>query len=170
MSPNPSTAVPSLPQVQSYLENPTSYHLQQSQHQKVREYLSETYGNKFAAHISPAQGSPKPPPAASPGVRAGHVLSTSAGNSAPNSPMAMLHISSNPEKEVSEGCGSAWCLSAVALWESVVLVELCLQGAPGRGRHSPASREPCSEESCHLLVSSGIGQTQRKARRSRSPG
>uniref|UniRef100_A0A8C6AGQ1 Transcription factor EB n=1 Tax=Marmota marmota marmota TaxID=9994 RepID=A0A8C6AGQ1_MARMA len=85
--------------VQSYLENPTSYHLQQSQHQKVREYLSETYGNKFAAHISPAQGSPKPPPAASPGVRAGHVLSTSASNSAPNSPMAMLHISSNPEKE-----------------------------------------------------------------------
>uniref|UniRef100_A0A8I6ATP3 Transcription factor EB n=3 Tax=Rattus norvegicus TaxID=10116 RepID=A0A8I6ATP3_RAT len=85
--------------VQSYLENPTSYHLQQSQHQKVREYLSETYGNKFAAHVSPAQGSPKPPPAASPGVRAGHVLSTSAGNSAPNSPMAMLHISSNPEKE-----------------------------------------------------------------------
>ncbi|XP_042639097.1 transcription factor EB-like [Orycteropus afer afer] len=53
--------------VQSYLENPTSYHLQQSRDQKVREYLSETYGNKFAAHISPAQGSPKPPPAASPG-------------------------------------------------------------------------------------------------------
>uniref|UniRef100_A0A8C8ZQC9 Transcription factor EB n=1 Tax=Prolemur simus TaxID=1328070 RepID=A0A8C8ZQC9_PROSS len=86
--------------VQSYLENPTSYHLQQSQHQKVREYLSETYGNKFAAHISPAQGSPKPPPAASPGVRAGHVLSSSAGNSAPNSPMAMLHIGSNPEREL----------------------------------------------------------------------
>uniref|UniRef100_A0A7N5KKM2 Transcription factor EB n=1 Tax=Ailuropoda melanoleuca TaxID=9646 RepID=A0A7N5KKM2_AILME len=85
--------------VQSYLENPTSYHLQQSRDQKVREYLSETYGNKFAAHISPAQGSPKPLPAASPGVRAGHVLSSSAGNSAPNSPMAMLHIGSNPERE-----------------------------------------------------------------------
>lgn len=139
--------------MQSYLENPTSYHLQQSQHQKVREYLSETYGNKFAAHISPAQGSPKPPPAASPGVRAGHVLSTSAGNSAPNSPMAMLHISSNPEKEVSEGC----LLGVCQLWRSgkVVLVEeveLCLQGAPVSGRHSPASREPCSEESGHLLV------------------
>lgn len=94
--------------MQSYLENPTSYHLQQSQHQKVREYLSETYGNKFAAHISPAQGSPKPPPAASPGVRPGHVLSTSAGNSAPNSPMAMLHISSNPEKEVSVVSEKVW--------------------------------------------------------------
>ncbi|XP_046959231.1 transcription factor EB isoform X3 [Lynx rufus] len=86
--------------VQSYLENPTSYHLQQSRDQKVREYLSETYGNKFAAHISPAQGSPKPLPAASPGVRAGHVMSSSAGNSAPNSPMAMLHIGSNPEREL----------------------------------------------------------------------
>ncbi|KAG8512042.1 Transcription factor EB [Galemys pyrenaicus] len=85
--------------VQSYLENPTSYHLQQSRDQKVREYLSETYGNKFAAHISPAQGSPKTLPAASPGVRAGHVLSSSAGNSAPNSPMAMLNIGSNPERE-----------------------------------------------------------------------
>ncbi|KAI4531210.1 hypothetical protein MG293_019068 [Ovis ammon polii] len=85
--------------VQSYLENPTSYHLQQSRDQKVREYLSETYGNKFAAHISPAQGSPKPLPAASPGVRPAHVLSSSAGNSAPNSPMAMLHIGSNPERE-----------------------------------------------------------------------
>uniref|UniRef100_A0A3Q2IHR8 Transcription factor EB n=1 Tax=Equus caballus TaxID=9796 RepID=A0A3Q2IHR8_HORSE len=85
--------------VQSYLENPTSYHLQQSRDQKVREYMSETYGNKFAAHISPAQGSPKPLPAASPGVRPGHVLSSSAGNSAPNSPMAMLHIGSNPERE-----------------------------------------------------------------------
>ncbi|XP_023604507.1 transcription factor EB isoform X1 [Myotis lucifugus] len=85
--------------VQSYLENPTSYHLQQSRDQKVREYLSETYGNKFNAHVSPAQGSPKPLPAASPGVRAGHVVSSSAGNSAPNSPMAMLHIGSNPERE-----------------------------------------------------------------------
>lgn len=92
--------------MQSYLENPTSYHLQQSRDQKVREYLSETYGNKFAAHISPAQGSPKPLPAASPGVRAGHVLSSSAGNSAPNSPMAMLHIGSNPEREVSEELAS----------------------------------------------------------------
>ncbi|XP_004846657.1 transcription factor EB [Heterocephalus glaber] len=107
-SPAISTPVPFQPpppvpgevlKVQSYLENPTSYHLQQSQHQKVREYLSETYGNKFAARVSPAQGSPKPPPAASPGVCAGHVLSTSAGNSTPNSPMAMLHIGSNPEKE-----------------------------------------------------------------------
>lgn len=94
------------PQVQSYLENPTTYHLQKSRDKKVQAYLSETYGNKFAAHVSPASHSPKPPPAASPGVRPGHVLSSSAGNSAPNSPMAMLNIGSNPEREV-RGCHRA---------------------------------------------------------------
>ncbi|XP_067387940.1 transcription factor EB isoform X2 [Emydura macquarii macquarii] len=88
--------------VQSYLENPTTYHLQKSRDKKVQEYLSETYGNKFAAHISPIRHSPKPPPAASPGVRPSHVMSSSAGNSAPNSPMAMLNISSNPEREMDE--------------------------------------------------------------------
>ncbi|XP_032255529.1 transcription factor EB-like [Phoca vitulina] len=103
--------------VQSYLENPTSYHLQQSRDQKVREYLSETYGNKFAAHISPAQGSPKPLPAASPGVRAGHVMSSSAGNSAPNSPMAMLHIGSNPEREVSGCHEQSWC-QVLCSWDA----------------------------------------------------
>nr|XP_042705006.1 transcription factor EB isoform X5 [Chrysemys picta bellii] len=95
---------PSVPgevlKVQSYLENPTTYHLQKSRDKKVQEYISETYGNKFATHISPIRHSPKPPPAASPGVRPGHVMSSSAGNSAPNSPMAMLNISSNPEREL----------------------------------------------------------------------
>ncbi|KFQ32721.1 Transcription factor EB, partial [Merops nubicus] len=91
-------------QVQSYLENPTTYHLQKSRDKKVQAYLSETYGNKFAAHVSPVSHSPKPPPAASPGVRPGHVVSSSAGNSAPNSPMAMLNIGSNPEREVRRCC------------------------------------------------------------------
>ncbi|XP_046788950.1 transcription factor EB isoform X2 [Gallus gallus] len=86
--------------VQSYLENPTTYHLQKSRDKKVQAYLSETYGNKFAAHVSPASHSPKPPPAVSPSVRPGHVMSSSAGNSAPNSPMAMLNIGSNPEREL----------------------------------------------------------------------
>lgn len=142
------------PQVQSYLENPTSYHLQQSQHQKVREYLSETYGNKFAAHISPAQGSPKPPPAASPGVRAGHVLSTSASNSAPNSPMAMLHISSNPEKEVSEGrpFGGPWGSLDKSGFDgqggAVSSGSSCLRETQS------CPREPSSELSYHLLTGS----------------
>ncbi|XP_059573463.1 transcription factor EB isoform X2 [Alligator mississippiensis] len=100
-TPVPFQSPPSVPgevlKVQSYLENPTTYHLQKSRDKKVQEYISETYGNKFAAHISP-----KPPPAASPGVRPSHVMSSSAGNSAPNSPMAMLNISSNPEREIDE--------------------------------------------------------------------
>uniref|UniRef100_A0A8C0I785 Transcription factor EB n=1 Tax=Bubo bubo TaxID=30461 RepID=A0A8C0I785_BUBBB len=88
--------------VQSYLENPTTYHLQKSRDKKVQAYLSETYGNKFAAHVSPVSHSPKPPPAPSPGVRPSHVMSSSAGNSAPSSPMAMLNIGSNPEREFDE--------------------------------------------------------------------
>uniref|UniRef100_A0A8D0GNP1 Transcription factor EB n=1 Tax=Sphenodon punctatus TaxID=8508 RepID=A0A8D0GNP1_SPHPU len=82
--------------VQSYLENPTTYHLQRSRDKKVKEYLSETYGNKFAPLLG--SHSPKPPPAPSPGVRPTHVMSSSEGNSAPNSPMAMLNIGSNPEE------------------------------------------------------------------------
>ncbi|XP_048354625.1 LOW QUALITY PROTEIN: transcription factor EB [Sphaerodactylus townsendi] len=84
--------------VQSFLENPTTYHLQRSRDKKVQEYLSETYGNKFAPLLSAP--SPKPPPSASPGVRPSHVMSSSAGNSTPNSPMAMLNIGSNPEREM----------------------------------------------------------------------
>uniref|UniRef100_A0ACB8F4E3 Uncharacterized protein n=1 Tax=Sphaerodactylus townsendi TaxID=933632 RepID=A0ACB8F4E3_9SAUR len=84
--------------VQSFLENPTTYHLQRSRDKKVQEYLSETYGNKFAPLLSAP--SPKPPPSASPGVRPSHVMSSSAGNSTPNSPMAMLNIGSNPEREL----------------------------------------------------------------------
>ncbi|XP_061488269.1 transcription factor EB [Rhineura floridana] len=86
--------------VQSFLENPTTYHLQRSRDKKVQEYLSETYGNKFAPLLSAP--SPKPPPSASPGVRPSHVMSSSAGNSTPNSPMAMLNIGSNPEREIDD--------------------------------------------------------------------
>lgn len=88
-------------QVQTHLENPTTYHLQQSRDKKVRDYLSDTYGNKFAAHLSPHRLSPKPPPAPpSPANRTAR-LSSSAGNSAPNSPLARMNLCSNPEREVS---------------------------------------------------------------------
>uniref|UniRef100_A0A667G5M0 BHLH domain-containing protein n=1 Tax=Lynx canadensis TaxID=61383 RepID=A0A667G5M0_LYNCA len=65
--------------VQSYLENPTSYH-------------RSSPGPEGAGVTCPRPtGTSSPPcPAASPGVRAGHVMSSSAGNSAPNSPMAMV--------------------------------------------------------------------------------
>ncbi|KAM4047295.1 transcription factor EB isoform 2-T3 [Anomaloglossus baeobatrachus] len=88
--------------VQTYLENPTSYHLQQSRDKKVREYISDTYGNKFASHINPLRLSPKPPPAPiSPAHRQAR-LSSSAGNSAPNSPMARMNLCSNTEREMDE--------------------------------------------------------------------
>ncbi|XP_060087415.1 transcription factor EB [Heteronotia binoei] len=95
---------PSVPgevlKVQSFLENPTTYHLQRSRDKKVQEYLSETYGNKFAPLLRAP--SPKPPPSVSPGIRPSHVMSSSTGNSTPNSPMAMLNIGSNPEREIDD--------------------------------------------------------------------
>ncbi|XP_069800728.1 transcription factor EB isoform X2 [Dendropsophus ebraccatus] len=88
--------------VQTYLENPTNYHLQQSRDKKVRDYLSDTYGNKFASQINPPRLSPKPPPApSSPAHRPGR-LSSSAGNSAPNSPMARMNLCSNTEREMDD--------------------------------------------------------------------
>ncbi|KAM8976331.1 transcription factor EB isoform 2-T2 [Pelodytes ibericus] len=88
--------------VQTHLENPTSYHLKQSRDKKVRDYLSDTYGNKFASHISPHRLSPKPPPApSSPAHRAAR-LSSSAGNSAPNSPMARMNLCTNAEREMDD--------------------------------------------------------------------
>nr|XP_014347674.1 PREDICTED: transcription factor EB isoform X1 [Latimeria chalumnae]XP_014347675.1 PREDICTED: transcription factor EB isoform X1 [Latimeria chalumnae] len=83
--------------VQTHLENPTKYHIQQSQRQQVKQYLSTTFGNKFATHTSPMGHSPQPL-AASPGMRTDQLISSSAGNSAPNSPMAMR--SSHVEAEL----------------------------------------------------------------------
>ncbi|KAM4701227.1 transcription factor EB isoform 2-T2 [Discoglossus pictus] len=89
-------------QVQTHLENPTTYHIQQSRDRKVRDFLSDTYGNKFAAHLSPHRLSPKPPPApSSPAHRAAR-LSSSAGNSAPNSPMARMNLCSTTEREMDD--------------------------------------------------------------------
>ncbi|XP_018432284.1 PREDICTED: transcription factor EB [Nanorana parkeri] len=89
-------------QVQTHLENPTTYHLQQSRDKKVRDYLSDTYGNKFAAHLSPHRLSPKPPPAPPSPANRTTLLSSSAGNSAPNSPMARMNLCSNPEREMDD--------------------------------------------------------------------
>nr|XP_033774280.1 transcription factor EB [Geotrypetes seraphini] len=90
--------------VQTHLENPTSYHLQQSLDKKLRDYFSDTYGNKFAAQVNCMRPPTNPPAAAisSPGLSGSHVISSSAGNSAPNSPMAMLNICSNPEREMDD--------------------------------------------------------------------
>ncbi|XP_051528678.1 transcription factor EB-like [Myxocyprinus asiaticus] len=99
--------------VQTHLENPTDYHIRQSQRQQVKEYLSTTFASKQTVHAiaSLAQPSPPtmaqgqtgaaPPPLPSPCMRTEQLIN-SAGNSAPNSPMAMLNISSSHENEMDE--------------------------------------------------------------------
>uniref|UniRef100_A0A6I8MYD3 Transcription factor binding to IGHM enhancer 3 n=1 Tax=Ornithorhynchus anatinus TaxID=9258 RepID=A0A6I8MYD3_ORNAN len=83
--------------VQTHLENPTKYHIQQAQRQQVKQYLSTALGPKMA---SQALAPPVPPPAPSPQPE-GPALPPPSG-SAPNSPMAMLNISSNSEKEIDD--------------------------------------------------------------------
>ncbi|XP_045932195.1 transcription factor EB isoform X2 [Micropterus dolomieu] len=96
--------------VQTHLENPTDYHIRQSLKQQVKEYLSTTYATKQTVH---AVAGPSPPPNMgptggsasapqhlhSPHMRTEQLMS---GNSAPNSPMAMLNIGSSHEKEMDE--------------------------------------------------------------------
>ncbi|KAL7843498.1 hypothetical protein AOLI_G00250100 [Acnodon oligacanthus] len=99
--------------VQTHLENPTDYHIRQSQRQQVKEYLSTTYATKQAVHavagvvhpsppsMAQVQSAAVPPPLPSPRMRTEQLM-TSAGNSAPNSPMAMLNINCSHEKEMED--------------------------------------------------------------------
>ncbi|XP_049589732.1 microphthalmia-associated transcription factor-like isoform X2 [Syngnathus scovelli] len=75
-------------QVQSHLENPNKYHIQQNQRQQVRQYLSTTLGGKAGAQC------PSQPPE--------HGMPPGPASSAPNSPMAHLTLTSNCEKEMDE--------------------------------------------------------------------
>lgn len=92
-NPQPPASPPSslllLPQVQTHLENPTKYHIQRSQQQQVKRYLGKL-GSQVLSLPCPNQtsdhGGMPPGP----------------GNSAPNSPMALLTLNANCEKEVRE--------------------------------------------------------------------
>ncbi|XP_039626836.1 microphthalmia-associated transcription factor-like isoform X3 [Polypterus senegalus] len=86
-------SLPATAQVQTHLENPTKYHIQQAQRQQVKQYLSTTLGNKLAnqAVSLPCQNQPIE-----------HVMPPGTGSSAPNSPMAMLTLNSNCEKEMDD--------------------------------------------------------------------
>ncbi|XP_078399827.1 melanocyte inducing transcription factor a isoform X9 [Cetorhinus maximus] len=77
--------------VQTHLENPTKYHIQQAQRQQVKQYLSTTLGNKLTNQALSMPCSNQP---------SDHAMPPGTGSSAPNSPMAMLNINSNCEKEV----------------------------------------------------------------------
>ncbi|CAL8339677.1 unnamed protein product [Merluccius merluccius] len=89
--------------VQTHLENPTDYHIRQSQRQQVKEYLSTTYATKQPSPppslVPPGGSASAPPPLHSPCMRTEQLMS---GCSAPNSPMAMLNIGSNQENEMDE--------------------------------------------------------------------
>ncbi|XP_029012532.1 microphthalmia-associated transcription factor-like isoform X3 [Betta splendens] len=74
--------------VQTHLENPTKYHIQRSQQQQVKRYLGKL-GSQALSLPCPNQSSDHG------GMPPGP------GNSAPNSPMALLTLNSNCEKEVS---------------------------------------------------------------------
>ncbi|XP_014002040.1 microphthalmia-associated transcription factor isoform X8 [Salmo salar] len=89
------SAPPSLPpasqlpmevlKVQTHLENPTKYHIQQAQQQQVKRYLG-----KLGSLPCPNQSSDHRGMALGP------------GNSAPNSPMALLTLNINCEKEMDD--------------------------------------------------------------------
>uniref|UniRef100_A0AAY5KN20 BHLH domain-containing protein n=1 Tax=Esox lucius TaxID=8010 RepID=A0AAY5KN20_ESOLU len=80
-------------QVQTHLENPTKYHIQQAQRQQVRQYLSTTLGGKPGSQAGSLQCPSQPPE---------HGMPPGPGSSAPNSPMALLTLSSNCEKEMDD--------------------------------------------------------------------
>ncbi|XP_051562291.1 microphthalmia-associated transcription factor-like isoform X3 [Myxocyprinus asiaticus] len=78
-------------QLQSHLENPAKYHLQQSQRQQVKHYLSSALGAKLSQQASTGPGSSQPPE---------HGMPPGPGTSAPHSPMALLTL--NCEKEMDD--------------------------------------------------------------------
>uniref|UniRef100_A0A5F8GTS2 Transcription factor binding to IGHM enhancer 3 n=1 Tax=Monodelphis domestica TaxID=13616 RepID=A0A5F8GTS2_MONDO len=84
--------------VQTHLENPTRYHLQQARRQQVKQYLSTTLGPKLASQALTPPPLPPPPPAEGTSAE----RSQPAAGSAPNSPMALLNIGSSSEKEIDD--------------------------------------------------------------------
>lgn len=88
--PSPAQVPVEVLKVQTHLENPTKYHIQQAQRQQVKQYLSTTLGNKVAtqtlgvAPVLQSNSAPEMGPSAS---------------SAPNSPMAHLNLGSNKEMD-----------------------------------------------------------------------
>ncbi|KAI5610495.1 transcription factor E3 [Silurus asotus] len=75
--------------VQTHLENPTKYHIQQAQRQQVKQYLSHTLGNRVASQTL----------ALSPSPQAGSAPELApAASSTPSSPLAVLSLSSNKEE------------------------------------------------------------------------
>ncbi|XP_063064814.1 transcription factor E3a isoform X3 [Engraulis encrasicolus] len=78
--------------VQTHLENPTKYHIQQAQRQQVKEYLSHTQGNNNNLANQKLKASPAVLSGSAPDL-------APAANSTPSSPMAVLSLSPKEEME-----------------------------------------------------------------------
>ncbi|XP_026117307.1 microphthalmia-associated transcription factor isoform X4 [Carassius auratus] len=78
-------------QVQTHLESPSKYHIQQTQRQQVKHYLSSALGAKLSPQASTGPGPSQPTE---------HGMPPGPGASAPNSPMALLTL--NCEKEMDD--------------------------------------------------------------------
>ncbi|KTF84983.1 hypothetical protein cypCar_00022461, partial [Cyprinus carpio] len=78
-------------QVQTHLESPSKYHIQQTQRQEVKHYLSSALGAKLSPQASTGPGPSQPTE---------HGMPPGPGASGPNSPMALLTL--NCEKEMDD--------------------------------------------------------------------
>uniref|UniRef100_A0A8B9LBE3 Melanocyte inducing transcription factor n=1 Tax=Astyanax mexicanus TaxID=7994 RepID=A0A8B9LBE3_ASTMX len=87
--PTPTQVPMEVLKVQTHLENPTKYHIQQAQRQQVKQYLSHTLGNKVASQTLAT--SPSPQSGSAPEL-------APATSSTPSSPLAVLSLSSNKEE------------------------------------------------------------------------
>ncbi|KAK6318974.1 hypothetical protein J4Q44_G00101850 [Coregonus suidteri] len=124
--------------VQTHLENPTKFHIQQSQRQQVKQYLSTTLCNKVATQtlrVSPLALSSSAPEMAP------------TAHSAPNSSMALLNLGSN-KNEIDGVIDDIISLESSFSDEFMTLIELGLQlpsTLPGNlleVHHSPGMAAP----------------------------
>lgn len=95
-------------QVQTHLESPSKYHIQQTQRQQVKHYLSSALGAKLSPQASTGPGPSQPTE---------HGMPPGPGASAPNSPMALLTL--NCEKEVDTKAGIASYQLSIILLEII---------------------------------------------------
>ncbi|XP_017574931.2 transcription factor E3a isoform X3 [Pygocentrus nattereri] len=86
--PTPTQVPVEVLKVQTHLENPTKYHIQQAQRQQVKQYLSHTLGNKASQTLAK---SPSPQSGSAPEL-------APAASSTPSSPLAVLSLGSNKEE------------------------------------------------------------------------
>ncbi|XP_034544698.1 transcription factor E3b [Notolabrus celidotus] len=147
--------------VQTHLENPTKYHIQQAQRQQVKQYLSTTLGNMAVTQTMGV--SPVPQSSSAPEV-------APTASSAPNSPMALLNIGSNKE-EIDDVIDDIISLESSFNDDIITLIDSGLQlpsTLPGNlldVYHSPGMAAPTLtvSNSCPAEIKREITDTDAKA-------